>query len=304
MKNLIMKNKRGKGGGATLVILVSIIAILVIGGGLGIWYFVSQSAVDDTGKTTGTGCQIAPSVNVLATNTLVSGTTPTVSANYSIYGGSYVGSIPTNMASKKSLNVLGTATGYFNTQGSIASLDCGANDLKLDFTPNATLAYTIYDSQFNTLTDDIAGGAVNQSNSANMITLQAKISGTPDKSTGKMLLVVEVANKTQVISSGINVPGGERVDTPNLYGISATTSSTASFLLPAIYDGGSKTYDITLSPETGMTIGTVGVYTTLYQLEDVVLDTNTGKFLTEKTWQDSLGADKTKNNVDYDIYIA
>lgn len=282
----------------------SILAILVLLVGA-VWYFdlmpsTTQSITNVVPKD---GCQIAPSVNVLSTDSLVSGTTPSLSANYSIYDGSYVGSIPSSPSAGKSLDVLATATNYLNAESKINALGCSGNDLKFAFTPYAAPTYTILDANYNTLTDAIGGGAFNETASANQITDTIKISGTPLKSTGDMLIVIEYTNKTEVASSGISIAGASAVDTPTWYTVSAVTSSVRAFEVPAIVNGGSKTYDLTLTPESGQTMATAGVYTTIYTLEPVVLDTNKGKFLTEKTWQDSLGASKVKGTVDYDFYI-
>ena len=120
-----------------------------------------------------------------------------------------------------------------------------------------------------------------------------------------MLVIVEYANKTEVTSSNIDLAGAKRVNTPTWYTVTATTSSVAAFTIPAIVDGGNKDYDLTLTPESGQTIGAGGtaVYTTVYTLNPVILDTDKGTFQKENTWQDSLGADKTIANVDYDYYV-
>jgi hypothetical protein len=300
-----MNNKgKIKTGG---VILIMFFAVLLMAGlFFGVRYAV-QNAVVGGGSNTGLGCQIAPSVNLLATNTLVTGTTPTVSANYSIYKGVYVGTIPSSLSKGASLDVLATATNYLNTEGKISSLECDGNDLQLKFVPYQIPTYSVYDDSFNKLTDiATVTSLVNVSASANQITAQIKISGVPDKSTGDMLLCIDYANKTEVTSSGIGLTGGARVDTPTWFTVAGTGSAVACFTIPAIVDGGSKTYDLILSPESGQTMGAnagTGVLTTIYTLNPVILDTQTGTFQTSKTWQDSLGADQTIASVDYDFYI-
>lgn len=293
-----MKNKYGKTSPFVWVILaVVVLAIL--------YFTVGQSTLNLPGGSSDSGCNIAPSVNVLAKNTLVTGTTPSLASNNSIYDGSYIGAIPSNLAKGKSLDVLATATNYMNSEGRVGSLNCGTNDLTVEFTPYTAPTYIILDASYNTLTDNAAGGAVNESSSANQITDTVKISGTPDKTTGEMLFTVDFANKTEVASNHIDLSGGKRVSNPTWFTPAGTGSAIASFVVPAIVDGGSKTYDLTFTPESGQTIGAGGtaVYTTIYVLEPVILDTQSGTFQTSNTWEDSLGADKTKANVDYDIYI-
>lgn len=294
----ILENKRGK---TSPVLIIGVVALVLLAVFIGYGQYAQNISSD--GKIPATGCQIAPSVNLLASDTLVKGTTPTVSANYSIYDGSYVGSIPSSPAQGKSLDVLATASNYLNARASDDSLGCSTNDLKLAFTPYQAPTYKIYDDAYTQLTD--GGGASNQSSSANTIVDQIKISGTPDKSTGDMLIVVEFSNKTQVTAGGINLAGATKVANPTWYTPAGTGSAVASFKIPAIVDGGSKTFDLSLSPESGQTIGAVEstVYTTLYTLNPVILDTNTGTFQTENTWQDSLGADNTIANIDYDYLI-
>lgn len=294
-----MKNKNGKTHPA--VWIVGVLAIVLV-----LYFTVGQNiGVNNGGSPGAVGCNIAPSVNVLATNTLVTGTTPSLSANYSIYDGSYVGSIPTSLSQGVSLDVLATATNYLNAESKLSSIGCGSNSLKFALTPYQIPTYTIIDANYNTLTDNVAGGAVNESSSANQITDTLKINGVPDKSTGDMLIAIEYANKTEVTSSDISMAGATRVATPSWYTVAGTGSSVAFFSVPAIVNGGSKTYDVTFTPESGKTIGAVGagVYTTLYTLNPVILDSQTGTFQSSNTWSDSLGADKTIANVDYDFYI-
>lgn len=289
------------------ILLVVLIAIILIGGlSFGIIYAVNNVAVNGNQNVPASGCNIAPSVNLLAKNTLVAGTTPTISANYSIYKGSYVGSIPTSLSQGASLNVLATATNYLNAEASIDELNCDGNDLSFNFVPYQIPTYKIYDDAYTQLTDSAVGGTANISSSANQVTAQVKISGVPDKSTGKMLFCAEFDNKTQVTTSGIALSGNgaNPVDVPSWYSPTGTTSSTQCFTIPAIVDGGSEVYDLTLTPESGQTIGATAdtsVYTTIYTLNPVILDTQTGTFLRDNTWKDSLNADKTIANVDYDF---
>lgn len=277
-----MKNKNGKTSKAWIWAIV-LVVVFVLG-----YFAFSQKVVSVPGGSSDAGCRIAPSVNLLAKNTLVTGTTPSVSANYSIYAGSYVGSIPSSPAKGKSLDVLATATNYLNTENKINSLNCDSNDLTLDFVPYSAPTMSIYDSNFNTL----ATATKNESSSANTITDTLKLSGTPLKSTGAMLVTVEYGNKTQATSSDISLSGATRVSNPTWYTPSSTTSAIASFTVPAIVDGGSKTYDLSIKPESGQTLGSTNatVIVKVYPLNPVILDSQTGTFQTSNTWQDSLGA--------------
>lgn len=283
--------KTGKGGVVTGVFIgiFLLVAVAVILWATGTFNAISGGG--NGGGVTGVGCNIAPSVNVLATNTLVSGTTPSLSANYSIYDGSYVGSIPTSPSKGKSLDVMATATSYLNSESKIDSLQCDGNDLKFAFTPYASPTLTVYDSSYNTLSLT----AKNETYSANSITDTLKIAGTPLKSTGDMLVVVDYSNKTEVLPSDITLKGGTVVGNPTWYTPGSTASSVKSFTVPAVVNGGSNSYDITFAPESGQTIGavnsTVSIY--VYTLHPMVLDTNKGIFQTTNTWQDSLGANKT-----------
>jgi hypothetical protein len=291
------------------IILVMFVAvILIVGLIFGIMYVTRNSVTnpDNPDSPSFSGCNNGLSVNLLAKNTLVPGTTPSVSANYSIYKGSYVGSIPSSLSKGASLDVLATATNYLNAEGKINSLACDSNDLPLNFAPYQIASYKVYDDAYTQLTDSAVGGTANLSSSTNDVTALVKISGTPLKSTGDMLFCVEYTNKTEVTTSGISLSGKgvARVDVPSWYSIAGTGSATACFSIPAIVDGGSESYDLTLSPESGQTIGAVadeGVYTTIYALQPVILDSQTGTFQTEKTWSDSLGADQTIANTDYDF---
>jgi hypothetical protein len=292
-------NKKGASNGVMVMLLV-----LLTVGVVASLYFGLRQDVSGGGAVTTTGCNIAPSVNLLATDKLKTGTTVTLSSNASIYDGAYVGSVPSSPAVGKDLSILGVASNYLNQVQSIKT-GCGANDVKFNMYAYAIAGIKVFDSSYNQLTDSATGGAVNQSSSANQITTRIELSGTPDKSTGDMLVIVEFANKTQVATNGISIAGATRVDTPSWYTVAGTGSSTASFTVPAIVNGGTKSYDLTLSPESGQTIGAVAsaTYVTIYALDPVVLDATKGVFQTEKTWVDSIGTDKTKANADYDFLV-
>jgi len=266
-----------------------------------VYFGLSQSIKPGENNVPGaSGCNIAPSINVLATDTLVSGTTPTLSANYSIYDGSYVGNIPSSPSSGKSLDVLATASNYLNTESKIA-VRCDGNDLKFDLTPYSAPTISAKDVDSNTL----ATASKNETASANQIIDTVRLTGTPLKSTGDMLVIVEFSNKTQVASSKITMNSGTRENTPNWYTPSSTSASVVAFTVPAISNGGVANYDVTFTPESGQTIGGVEslITMTVYTLNPVILDTNTGKFLTVNTWQDSLGADKTIGSVATSYYV-
>lgn len=301
-------NKKGKIKTGGVLLIVFIMLLVLLGGMYFIFNGVGQGVIGG-GSSTDSGCNIAPSVNLLAKNTLVAGTTPSISANYSIYKGSYVGTIPASLSKGASLDVLATATNYLNAENKIAKLDCDSNDLPLEFVPYQIPTYSIYDDSYNLLTDGAtAVTLVNVSASANQINLQVKINGVPDKSTGDMLFTVDFSNKTEVTSSGVSLScaGSKRVDNPTWFTVAGTGSAVASFVIPAIVDGGSKTCTLTLSPESGQTIGSnagTGVYTTIYTLNPVILDSQTGTFQTTDTWEDSLGASTVIASVDYDFYI-
>ena len=283
------------------LMVIAVVALVLILGFL-VYSNYSQTVIGGGAGSSEGGCNIAPSVSVLATNTLVSGTTPSLSANYSIYDGAYVGSIPTSLSKGASLDVLGTASNYLNAEYKLSSIGCGNNALKFALTPYSAPSISVRNDASGTL----ATATLNESSSANQIIDTVKLSGTPDKSTGDMLVIVEFSNKTQVASSGIDLSGATRVNTPDWYNPSSISASVVSFEVPAIVDGGSNPYDLTFTPESGQTIGSTAskVTVTAYTLNPVILDSNTGKFLTSSTWQDSLGADQTIASVNSAYYIA
>ncbi len=286
-----------------MLLMVLLVGAVLAGG----YFFVQQSALGGrvTISTGGSsGCNIAPNINVLAADKLVSGTTPTVATKDAIYDGSYVGAVPSTVSAGKSLDVLATSTGYLNTESKIGTIGCGSNDLKFVFTPYAAPTIAAKDADSNTL----ATASLNETASANQIIDTVRLTGTPLKSTSNMLVVIEYANKTEVAASKITMKAGTRVNTPNWYTPSSTSASVAAFTVPEIYNGGVQNDAISFTPESGQTIGgaTNGTKVTItaYTFEPVVLDSNTGKFLTSNTWQDSLGADKTIGSVSTSYFVA
>lgn len=293
-KNKNMAKTRMNVGG---IIAIMFVATILIAGSVFLFgfYLPSQNALNPSNPSnpSSIGCSIAPNINQIAINSLVLGTTPAIANdNFSIYNGSYVGAIPTSPSFGESLDVVATAANYLNARATISSLKCDGNDLKFIFTPFANVSLVAKSADSVTLNT----ATQNETASANQIIDTVKLSGTPLKSTGDMLVVVAYSNKTEVSSSDISMAGGSRVDTPDWYS-TVTGSSVGAFTVPAIVNGGSKSYDVTLTPQSGKTIGAGNslVTITVYMLQPVIVDTNTGTFQTTNTWQDSLGVSTVIN---------
>lgn len=273
-----------------------------------VWVLMTFAAPQSINGSPGSaGCNIAPGVTISAVDSIQPGTSVTLGANFSIENGAYVAT--PSLAQGSSLQYLTNATNYLNGLTDTKTLVCGTNPYNVKMYAYAAPTETIYKSNYATLLDSVSGAGAansNETNSTNAITDTIKLSGTPLKSTGDMLIVVEYTNNTEVATSGITMDNGaQKVSVPQWYSNAGAGSATVAFLVPAIVDGGSKTYDLTLSPRSGQRLGAVGtgVYTTVYTLQPAVLDTVTGKILTSNTWQDANGADKTIGNVDYDYFI-
>lgn len=284
-------NKNGKkisNGFWFLLALVAVAAIV---------YFVvsstSQSQFGNGPSVNVAGCSGSnPTIALLATNSMVPGTSPTVATNNSIYAGSFVGSIPTSLQTKVPIDVLATASGYLNAEGKIASIGCGTNNLPLSFTPYQAPTLSVYTSNYAALGLTIK----NETSSSSPIQEQVKLVSIPYKSTGQMLIVVDYGNKTEVLPNDITLTGENAVSTPTWYSPQSVSSSVASFLVPAVENGATVTYPLTLNPESGQSLGgadNTTVKISVYTLNPVVLDTHTGTFMTTNTWQNSLGANTT-----------
>ena len=231
-------------------------------------FFRPQSAiVDNPNPAIGTGtasqCAINPSIVSAFTDTLSPGTAVTVT-NYYRSNGVYTGT--TAPTYQGTADVLATAAGYVNTIVSGVPINCGANQLTGSMFSLANASLTYYSDNgllsLNSVTQNetvkAAGTAYNW---------KLHLQGVDKKSTGKMLLIVELSVPANV--SSVTLSGGQVVAVPNGYTRQATNGYAAAFLIPAVTGTVPVDYYLTAQAASSKVIqGTV--YTSIFNVQPFV----------------------------------
>lgn len=275
----INMNTKGKMAPLVTVLIVLAILVLVVGA-----FFVLKNAAfispEPGAGGSPTDCNIAPSLSFSVFNELSKGTAVTAFRTATLNGVLQVpGVVPTSFQYGDEVQVLYNASDYIDVVGPKHSMTCGVNTIARGIyaTDDATLR--VFNTDGNRITDLVLDNCIlapgtNQSSSAASISLKTEIQSAPLQTTGDLVLIVEVANSTQVGYDGITVSGTGVTDGDKLstYTQNVTASSVRAFNLPASVNGALTTYYVNLAPKTGITMGgnTVGVevYFTLYSKQD------------------------------------
>lgn len=287
--------------------IIMVLAVVVIAGGL-IWAGVSngwfsgtnEQAIQDRVLSSG-DCETAPSITVAAVNKINKGTTVTTADNCSV-NGVYVGGIPTNLQKGDKVGLMVGAADYINTIVPEFLVGCGQNTVPVELYATSTNTFRIFNTNNQLLTDAATATITNQSSSAAPISLTVYIDSTSDESTGDLVVVVESTNTTEVddiVLSGLG--GAKKTSVPEFYTQNSAGSIVKAFDVPQVLDGASVTGTLTLSPESGQTIGSGDnvVYVTAYSKEAYV-DTD-GLF--KVGVEDSDGTTVYEDTWDYDFVI-
>jgi hypothetical protein len=226
-----------------------------------------QSAVVDNAVLgvpgTATQCAINPSIVSAFTDALNSGTAVTVT-NYYRANGVYTGT--TAPTYQGSADVLATSAGYISTIVSGVPINCGANQLTGTMFSLANASLTYYsDNGLTALVQSTANETVKAAGTA--YNWKLHFQGTDKKSTGKMLLIVELSVPANV--SSVTLSGGQVVPVPNGYTRQATNGYAVAFLLPAISNTVPVDYYLTAQSASGKVI-TGQVYTSIFNVQPFV----------------------------------
>lgn len=280
--------------------------ILIIGAGALLLGFIDLPAGiiggnDDT--QVGGTCELAPSLTNSTVDAINSGTAITPTTTYVRVDGIYRGTTIPSSFEKGATGelILGGAT-YEDTKFNFGPLGCGVNNVNARIYQLGNATYKIFNDVGSVVTDDVAGGATNQSASATTIDQEFKIVAPADKSTGNMVCVFEATVTAEV--SDIILSGATEVAVPKWYTVAGANSQSFAYDVPALKDGESKTYNLKIVPESGATIDDVGIYTGCYTKEWFVQPDGTFAYGVE----DSDGTLKYDTTVqapanDYDYFI-
>lgn len=293
------------GGNKTLTtfIVFMSLAVLVIALTVALPYITQQSVIGGSEDTSG-DCESNPIFNVQVKNAYAQGT-DVAETVYARIGGAYLGSITADGSSSSTIFKKGDKVELFASKANFIdkklgsfTMSCGTNIVTDTMYATSTNAFRIFNTNNQLLTDSVDGGT-NQTKSASPINLEVKIDSTVDESTGDLLIVVEATNTTQVDSISLSGSGATPGSVPEFYTVAGAGSIAKAFNVPEILDGDTKSYTLTISPETGETIDGTVVYVTAYSKQGFV-DTD-GSF--NIGVEDADGTVKYEDTWDYDFVI-
>ena len=174
----------------------------------------------------------------------------------------------TKLSPGDSVIILGVADNYINEQDS-TTVKCGNNVLDLEmYATDDVSAIEIFNSDTDKMDDNIAGGAINQSNLGlgESLTVSVRFKGTNEQSTGNLIYVVEAGAAANI--SEITMSGDAEMLTaiPSIHTTQTAGSKVVAFRIPAIVGAVTKTYDLTFTLGSGKDLSG-GVYTDVYSEE-------------------------------------
>ena len=249
--------KIGKEAKTSGLMVFGIIGLLVIGGIIA-FATLRQSTtggVEEQLELTG-DCETAPTIDIVANNGVNKGSIITGAEGNSTYVNDVlVGStIPSSLQFGDSGTVHIDVADYLGTKVDFDSLKCGINVVTVDLFATDDSTLTVFNTGGNQVTD--TGTTVNESQSANPITMEVRIDGKSDQSSGDLTCVIEGTNTTQI--DDMVIANTVKTDVPQFYTVNGALSITKAYEVPALIDGASIKYPIKITPETGQTLGGTG----------------------------------------------
>ena len=256
-----------------MIWVVLIVALVAIGG---IWIGAKQLSTGGTGVdltpgtgATGAGCNIAPTVSVSGINAINTGTAVTGLAVNARVNGAYVGNASTyNYNGGESVELIVSKSDFLDTILPAFDVKCGANSKVSSLYATQASTVRVFNDLNDIVTNNAAGGAVNQSSSANVINNKIEFQGTPAQSTGVLVVVIEASNTTQV--SDLKLSGSTVANVPKFYSVASAGAIARAFEVPAIVDGGSAIYTLTIEPESDVTIDGTSIRINAYSKQAFV----------------------------------
>lgn len=326
---MFRNNKKGKGGvnATNVVVIIGIVIIAAVALLIGynqltesgreknIVIPLSAQGVDGAVTpviTTNDGCNVNPSVSLVAVDNAVSGTSVLAGGLYRING--FSTGTSASPAKGDQLDVIFTNASYISEVVKGYNVQCGVNRIPstgaVKMKAFAAPALTMFTNAGTaTLTNATTGGT----NETNFVAGGSKnwkiyIDGTGDKTTGNMMLIVEMPTNSaaNVTDSGVTLSCGGAVmpksNVPSSIVASNTNSYRAAWIIPEILGGVRKECNLQVSLQGSYRLGGASavVYTTYYTIQPFIdID---GSIVTDKI-VDSYGASKYLSSSAYNFAI-
>lgn len=293
--------KAGKGN-TGLYIFGGIVVVLLLAAVFGIYtqtmYQKDSANKEDLPKTEGCPDSTA-TVSWGAVNALDQGTAVTTGQKVKVNGAATATST-TTYAVGANLEILWNATNYID-KITTYSVPCGGGPITTDVYATDDMSFRIFSSNGDILTDNIAGGATNQSalGSGGGKSLKVYIDGKDKESSGDLIIVAEHTNTTgcdKITLSGLG--GATTTDVPAYYSVAAAGSKAYAWKVPAIIGANTVEGTLGLKAKSGQ-VCSGAIYLTAYS-EQAFEDTN-GKFIVGV--EDADETAQYEDDWDYDFYV-
>ena len=253
MKNM---NKKAQGMVA-LWIIVGLVALI----GAGFFFGIGQGGfgVDREDGEIPAQCEIAPSITYSVINaerkgTAISDVTHRIKVNDGAVR--FFATANTFQPGDKVQTLTNGSNSFIAVHDDGIVLNRGNNQIDVELFATSTNTFRIFNSDGNAITDDVLGGAINQSSSASPINMQFKIDSTVDESTGALIIVIEASNDTAVDKITLSdLPGIESVAIPDFFSSSGANTATKAFRISAVLDGTTVSGNLQITPEKDLTMG-------------------------------------------------
>lgn len=300
----------GKTGKTNGLVIAGFVALLLILGFLayGQMQTMFKGPTEQEVKVTpGNDCSQSPTILVSAINALDKGATVTVGQKARV-NGQYIGEISssTKFAVGDKVELLLNASDYLDTIVKEFAVGCDVNRVNAEIYATDDMTLSIKnDAGTSVLTDDAAGGAVNETavSAGGSKTWEVEFTGKDKKSSGNLIYVIELGSEANISSVTMSDANGNVLTKLNSVPTGLTTSGSNlaryAFKIPAFENAVKKKVYLNVATQSGKTISGA-VYTTAYS-EQAFVDTN-GVFTSGVT--DASGTAKYEDDFDYDFYIA
>lgn len=263
--------------------------------------------------TPGSDCSQTPTILLSAVNALDKGSAVTVGTSARVLGVGqtqyqYIGAITssTKFAVGDKVELLLNASDYLDTIVKEFTLGCDVNRVAAEIYATDDMGVSIKnDAGTSVLTDDAAGGAVNETDMAagGSKTWEVEFTGKDKKSSGNLIYVVELGSEANISSVTMSDANGNVLTKLSAVPTGLTTSGSNlaryAFKIPAFENAVKKKVYLNVAMNSGKTIAGA-VYTTAYS-EQAFVDSD-GVFKTGVV--DASGNTKYEDDFDYDFFIA
>lgn len=248
-------------------------------------------------------CGLDTTLVINANNALALGTAVTSPTYKAIVNGNPAVAFTsgtTKLAPGDDVTILVEAANYINAEKSM-TVKCGSNTMNVGaFATDDVAAIEIFNDDGDKMTDNVAGGATNQSDLSvgESLTVTVKFKGTNEQSTGNLIYIVEAGAAANI--TAITMSGDASVvnSLPSIHTTQTAGSKVVAFSIPAIEGAVTKSYDLTFTLGSGKDLSGA-VYTDVYSEEPFIDDDGS---ITVGV-QDASGDAKYEDTSDSDFFI-